>query len=157
MPGSEDMSSDLQWLWVSTYVENGKGIFSSLQSPSVVGRNVCFVTTESNACPIADGEGEAKGHELSLISRWQCLTEHFCDMAHPCDEDSIVVIAHSLHHAQARDESQYDEASRDAEECYDHSQHCWPTVLHGQRRCVRHDCSRHSSSASPRMLKGSRV
>ena len=54
-------------------------------------------------------------------------------MAHPCYNDSVVVIAHSLDHADARDQSQYDEACGYAKKGNDDGKHCWPTILHGQR------------------------
>ena len=115
---------------MSTYIENGKGIFGLSQRPTVLRRNVGFVAAESNTGSVADGEGEPKGHELPCVNDGQGLVKAGWDMAHPCDDDCIVVIAHPLHHPDARDESDYDEGSGDAEECYDDSKHCWPTILH---------------------------
>ena len=142
---------------MSTHVENGEGIFSFLQGFSVLWRNICFVTAESNACSIADGKRETKGHKLPSISTRPGLSMKTCDIAHPCNHNRIVVIAHSLHHANARYESQDDEARGHAEKCYHDRKHRWPTILHGHRCRVRHQCRRHSSSAAPSMFMGCRV
>lgn len=119
---------------MSTYIEYGECIFGLLQRLSVLWRNIGFVMAKSNACTIADGEGETESHELPSISTRQRLPMKKCDMAHPCDDDRIVVVAHSLHHTHARDESQYDEASGDAQMCYHDGKHCWATILHRQGR-----------------------
>ena len=58
---------------MSTYIENGEGIFGLLQRPSVVWRNIRLVAAKSNACSIADGEGETEGHELPTINTRQRL------------------------------------------------------------------------------------
>ena len=147
MPGSDLISGYPPSILDTTYIENGKGIFGFFQRLSVVGRNIGFVTAESNARSIADGEGETESHELASISTRQRLRMWKYDIAHPCDNDSIVVIAHSLHHTHARDESQHDNDSGNAEQCYHDCKHCRSTILHGQDLCVHHDCSRHSSSA----------
>ena len=83
-------------------------------------------------------------HELTPGQR---LLETSGDIAHPGDDDGIVVIAHPLHHPDAGDESDDDESSRDAEQCYDHSKDSWPTILHGQCSWVEQDCRGHSCSA----------
>ena len=120
------------WIFpeVSTYIENGKGIFDLSQRPSVLWRDVGFVAAEPNTGSVADGVGKAKSHELPCVNDGQGLVEANWDMAHPCDDDCIVVIAHSFDHPDARDESDYDEGSGDAEECYHDRKHCWPTILH---------------------------
>ena len=119
--------------------------------------NTRFVTTESNACSVADGEGEAKGDELGSIDIQQGVywgKKRNGDMAHSGDEDGIVVIAHSLHHTEAGDESEYDEGGGYAEKCYHNGKHGWPSILHGRRGRVGHDCSRHLYSASEKILMG---
>lgn len=115
---------------MSTYIEDGKGIFDLSQRPSVLWRDVGFVAAESNPGSVADGEGKAKSHELLCVNDRQGLVQPSWDIAHPCDDDGVVVIAHSLHHPDARDESDEDEGSGDAEECYHDGKHCWPTILH---------------------------
>ena len=139
---------------ISTYIEHREGILGFLQRLPVGWGNIRFVTAESNACPIADGEGEAKGDELASIDIQQGVYWRMKkgDMAHGGDQDGIIVIAHSLHHTQAGDESEYDEGSRYAEKCYHHSKHGWPAILHGEGVRVGHDCSRHSHTASEKIF-----
>lgn len=125
---------------MSTHIEHGKSIFGLSQGPSVLWRDVGFVAAESNTGSVADGEGETKGHELPRVNDGQSLVEADWDMAHPCDDDCIVVIAHSFHHPDAGDEPNYDGGSGDAEECYYDSKHSWPTILHRQCSWVGHEC-----------------
>ena len=54
---------------MSTYVENGEGIFGLSQGLSVLWRDVGFVAAESNPGSVADGEGETKSHELPCVKR----------------------------------------------------------------------------------------
>lgn len=68
MPGSDLISGYRPIILDITYIKNGKGIFSFLQRLSVLWRDIGFVTAESNACSIADGEGETESHELPSIS-----------------------------------------------------------------------------------------
>ena len=139
---------------ISTYIKHRECIFGFFQRLPVGWGNVRFVTAESNACSIADGEGEAKGDELASIDIQQGVywVGKKGEMAHGGDEDGIVIIAHSLHHTQAGDESEYDEGSRYAEKCYHHGKHRWPAILHGQGGRVGHDCSRHSRTASENIV-----
>ena len=86
---------------------------------------------------------KAKATSWHALTPGQGLPEANGDMAHPCDNDSVVVIAHSLHHPHARDESQCDEGGGYAEKSYDNSKHGWATILRGW---VEHDGWRHSCS-----------
>ena len=68
MPDSDLISVYRPIVLDITYVENGKGIFGFLQRLSVLWRDIGLVTSESNACSIADGERETESHELASIS-----------------------------------------------------------------------------------------
>lgn len=158
MPDSDLISGlMLHCCWITPYIENGEGIFGLLQRLSILWGNIGFVAAKSNARSVADGEGETESHKLSWIRTRQQGRMKECEMAHPCDNNCIVVIAHSLHHTHARDESQDDEGSGYAKKCYDDCKHRRSTILHRQSRWVGHDCSRHSCSASPNFFMESRV
>ena len=68
--------------------------------------DVDFVATQPNTCPIANGDGEAECNELSQISIYYCLIAlELPQMAHPCQNDRIIIVADPFHYAYAGDES----------------------------------------------------
>ena len=64
MPDSDSISYYPPVILGMTYIENGEGIFGFFQRLSVVWGNIGFMTAESHACSIADGERKTESHEL---------------------------------------------------------------------------------------------
>lgn len=68
--------------------------------------DVGFVATQPDPCPIANGDREAECNELPPISIYSSLIAlEFPQMAHPCQNDRIIIVADPFHYAYARDES----------------------------------------------------
>ena len=62
----------------------------------------------------------------------------YLGIAYPCQNNSIVVVAHSSHNANTGDKSKHYEDRGHDKHSYDDSEHSRSSVLHRERRCNRH-------------------